>query len=195
MAFRRWYPRVSDETTRGPIEPTRPWDRIKLGGYVLPCHHAVITAGGVELRADKKGGAGQNGSMPAFHGLDPKPLTIDLYFSTVEQANAFARIYAFICPIPGVETQSLDIEAQAIDDMPITAVSVTGCSALLDSAGYKRRTLSCLHWLSSKKNKKKVTSTPTASTTNARSEAAAAKANPRPSTQAKFCAPDFTPGA
>jgi len=195
MAFRRWYPRVPDETTRGPLEPTRPWDRIKLGGFVLPCHHAAITSGGVELRADKKGGTGQNGAMPTFHGMDPKPLTIDLYFSTVEQADAFARIYPFLCPIPGVATHSVDIEAQAIDDLPITAVAVTGCSALLEAGNYKKRTLNCLHWLSAAANKKKVTGTPQASFTNIIDEEQARASNPKPSAQPGFCSPFSSPGA
>lgn len=192
MPFQRWYPRGADVGV--PITPPKPWDQVRLGGMLLPCHHAVITAGGVELREDKKGGAGESGALPTYHGMDPKPITIDVYFNTVEQANRFNNMLPFFGPIPGIPTRVVSIEAQALAHLPITAVAVRAVGALLDAPPYKRITISCRHWLSSEKTKKKVTKTPTEETGNVRRDEAERAANPRPTSQAAFCAPNFTPG-
>lgn len=192
MAYQRWYPPGG---ASGPMVPTKPWDRVRLGGFVLPCHHAVISVAGVALREDRKGGAGQSGALPTYHGMDPQPVTIDVFFSTVEQANSFANTLPFFAPLPGIPVRVVAIEAQAIDGLPISSVAVHAVSGMIDAAPFKRCTITTRHWMSPQKHKGSATSTPKHDVGNKRAEEDAAKQNPRPTAQPNFCAPNFTPGA
>ena len=187
MAYQRWYPPGG---AIGPLTPSKPWDQVRIGGFLLPCHHAVITAGGVELREDKKGGTGQSGASLTYHGMDPQPVTIDVFFSTVEQANNFTGVIALVGPLPGVPPRAFSIEAQALEGSAITAVTVRKVSALLDALPFKRITVTCRHFLPPEKTKNKpVTGSPKASTDNLRSEEAARLQNPPPSARPGYGAP------
>ncbi len=192
MSFEPWYPRGG---ASGTLVPTHPWDLIKLGGYALP-GHARISSGGVEMKVDRKGAPGRDGASPTAQGMDPKPLSIEVFIWTVEQADALERVIVQVGPIPGGTAQAISIDAQALRHLPISSVMVTGVTALMPAneggATGKKCAIQCLHWLAPPKGANKTaTKTPTRSVGNKITDDANKKnpKNPPPTQQQGFSDP------
>lgn len=185
--FVRWYPQGG---AQGNLLPTHPWDRIALGGQVIPCHHARITSGGLALLVDKKKTLGGNGGHPTYHGIDPHSIDVDVFFSTVEQAREFAFVIAasFGPSIKG-DAPVIPIEAQQLQHLGcLTTVKIRAIEAMTESGIYKVVKMKLDHWLNPPAVKgKSVSSSHKKPINNAVTEAAALKANPKPAAVAGFC--------
>lgn len=186
MSVTAWYPKGG---ASGPVTPTSPWDQVRIGGKVIPCHHARITAAGVSVKEDPKGGLGQSGARPTFHGFHPEPLSIEVFFSTLEQVTAFASFvheYKPATPYP--------VESPQIDHLRkhLNKITIKRFGALLENAApYRWKcTISCKHWLPpAAASKRTATTTPTRAVKSLTAQAAAAKANPKPSAAPSYTRP------
>lgn len=192
MRFERWYPIGG---ALGPLTPKRTWDQVSLGNVTIPCHHASISEGGLKLAVDKKKTLGGNGSNPTYHGIDPFPLGIDVFFTTVEQISAFYE--QIVKPLgPSISVDPAKAEPVLIDAMQlrhldaIQAVKIKHISAIMDGApGWKKCRIVCDHWLkgpSPKSAKANATVTYAGSTGNVITDKTAAASNPKPSAQPNF---------
>src|SRR5262249_15299669 len=117
------------------------------------------------------------------------------FFSTVEQLEAFSVWVHTFGPTPNTEPVPAPIDAQQIKHLGfLVNVVIREVGGIEEAGQYKTCKMKLDHWLNLPKKKKPVTATPKLPE-NKVAEAAAAKANPRPSTQPGFCsASNFTPG-
>ena len=194
MAFARPYPRNG---VLSPLIPSSVVDRISLGGRVIPCWKSRITAGALALKVNQKKTLAQNGARPTYHGLDVKPLTIEVQFKSVEQKNDFAEMIHGIGPATSGDSPVVPIEADQLQHLPaLSLVKIRSVSAILGDWPNERCVLECDHWLSPPSSGKKQVVKTDKGPENKVEAAAAAKANPKPTSQPSFCGPpNFTPAS
>lgn len=194
--FVPWYPRGGAQgpgSNGSATIPTHPWDRVSLAGQVIPCHHARVIQGRLGLCVDKKKTLGGDGSHPTYHGIDPEPLQLVVYFSTVEQLRDFAELVKGIGPDVKVDPKPVPIDSQQLQHLAsLTSVVIRSVGTVEDAGIYKRVALVLDHWLAppSKKNKTRTPSVTYKRPVNAltgQGITAVDKLNTKPSAQGGFC--------
>ena len=166
MSFPVMFPRTNGES---PLELDE-WDRIILGGYVLP-GIAALVSGAVKLKLDAKEKAGGHGGKSTSHGLAAQEFAIKVEVWTDAQLERLDEICKAVLPIPRAELTKAQIKKGDENYPPISfgcpsvallravsSVIVVGASALTRSSlGGREMTITLKHWLPSKA---KATTTP-----------------------------------
>lgn len=130
----------------GALNP-KGWDRCTLGGQVVP-GFCRITKGGIELKADKKPKAGADGANPTFHGIDPQGVDLEITTYSDEDRESLIAVVGPLIPQPGSKPKPVSIDHPSLRPIFITAVQITGASALIYEGPMKAKmTLRMLHWL------------------------------------------------
>lgn len=149
---------VSLLSPRGQAEP-RGWDRVTIGGFVLP-GKARVTSGGVAIKVDPKSKNGTNGSRPTYHGDEAQEVDVEVDVWEDEDLERLAEITRQLRR-PGMKGKPVAFDAPQVRDLEIDHVVVERIGPLMDSGerGHKRRTFKCRHWLPSGAKKKSVSTT------------------------------------
>lgn len=154
----------SDETGyTGETWAANEWDRVVLGGNVLP---GICSVRATAARAvDKKRGAGFNGARVTVQGYDPQPVEIHVRLWTPEQWDYWQALHPLFFDRAKKKTiEALDIYHPSLALLGINSVVVSRISS--PEQGTTRGEISirimCEEW-SPPKKRKVATRTPTAS--------------------------------
>ena len=191
MSFKRWYPIGG---ALGKDEPEREWDRIYLQGTIIPCHHARIVEAGLRLAVDKKKTLGGNGANPTYHGIDPHPIGIEVFFTTLEQLQKFQQMCDRLGPsINNDPAQASPVQIYSQQLQHLTAIKHIKIRHItaIEGDSIKRCRIMGDHWLKPPVDNtgKKASATVTYGYPKDKltTDTIAAAANPKPSTQTGFC--------
>ncbi len=173
------------------------WDRVTLGGNVLP-GKCRVSRGSLVVKIDQKKKPGVHGGNPTLQGINPQQFEIEVTIWTNDQLDALLDVCKQILPQQNQTTQlPLVLDHPSIKHLGVIKVIVLGCGIIeMTGVGTRRLSLHLQHWLLST-GKKSATTTPKRAqrVKNDRERASAAKDNPPPTDQPENFTPagNFTP--
>ncbi len=135
--------------------PSRGWDKLELGGWVIP-GHARVTRAHIKTKIDQKKKPGRHGGNPTLLGLDPQPVEVEITTYSDADRDQLLNVLDEL-PLPGrVDAQTSDnkiavaVSHPSLVPLGISSVLIVGVSGLLPVQGQPqqaRMTFDLLHWL------------------------------------------------
>jgi hypothetical protein len=188
-------PQLGPATSQLQILP-KGWDKLTLGGVVMP-GHARVTRGSIRTRIDRKNVKGVHGASPTLSGLEPQPLEVEI--TTYSDADREALLVVLSkLPLPGrvgpppkgkTDPNLITIDHASLRGLRINMVIIISASALIVQPGTSiaNMTFELLHAFP--KKQKSATSTPNGTPLRTGFGNVRGLPNPLPTEQAGFALP------